>query len=45
MGMPGLQMVDLRERENGLWGRERRDRKNSEYIFQEVTFDPESRFI
>ena len=30
-GCPGLQMVDLSERENGLWGRERGDRANIEY--------------
>jgi len=29
-GYPGLQMVDLSERENGLWGRERGDRANTE---------------
>jgi len=29
-GCPGLQMVDLSERENGLWGRERGDRANTE---------------
>jgi len=29
-GCPGLQMVDLSERENGLWGRERGDRANIE---------------
>ena len=27
-GCPGLQMVDLSEQENGLWGRERGDRAN-----------------
>jgi len=30
-GCPGLQMVDLSERENGLWGREREDRANIEW--------------
>jgi len=30
-GWPGLQMVALSERENGLWGREREDRANTEY--------------
>jgi len=30
-GCPGLQMVDLSERENGFWGRERRDRANTEW--------------
>jgi len=29
-GCPGLEMVDLSERENGVWGRERRDRANTE---------------
>jgi len=29
-GWPGLQMVDLSERENRLWGRERGDRANTE---------------
>jgi len=29
-GLPGLQMVDLSERENGIWGRERGDRANTE---------------
>jgi len=29
-GCPGLQMVDLSERENGLWGRERGDSANIE---------------
>jgi len=29
-GCPGLQLVDLSERENGLWGRERGDRADTE---------------
>jgi len=29
-GCPGLKMVDLSERENGLWGGERGDRANIE---------------
>jgi len=29
-GCPGLQIVDLSERENGFWGRERGDRANTE---------------
>jgi len=35
-------MVDLSERENGLWGRERRDRANSE--LDREAFPPFSRF-
>jgi len=31
-GCPGLQMVDLSERENGVWGRERGDLANTEYL-------------
>ena len=32
LGCSGLQMVDLSERENGVWGRERGDRANREYL-------------
>jgi len=35
-GCPGLQMVDLSERENRLWGRERGDRSNIEYSKQNM---------
>jgi len=33
-GLSGLQMVDLSERENGIWKRERGDRANIEFLLQ-----------
>jgi len=42
-GCPGLQMVDLSERENRLWGRERGDRANTEFHSSVARCDGEAR--
>jgi len=47
-GCPGLQMVDLSERENRLSGRERGDRANTEYpcfnVIPKYTVKTKNRF-